>query len=351
MKLTLPLFLREAWILLIIFLSMLPQIILGQKNLTLDYSAIDLVSGIKNNPSDIYLCDSISKSTSLQLVELICHKNESDKPSLKDALSKLSNKINSQPDYFLCNNLDSLECELISLINDSKQINPDSLSISVKKYFPLTDVSQLRTTIFFTVCGWQWGDAVAFNYSIYDNKCILEGDLNGIMINLQIFLQYADNNSKRIQIMKDILKHEIFHIYFAQHAKVNGFSKHQNEFDQLTYIMQNEGIAHFLSLINSTSDAFFEKHIKSTIQQIDSLLVFLKDPDISHLEKTERINRGTYGPFWSKFICIAGLYTASKIYENDGISGLQKSIDAGPEDFFKKYCQYSNQYMQNQTNN
>lgn len=348
MKLKLPVSLKNAWVILIIFLSTFPQTVFSQNKLTLDYSAIDLVSGIRNKSSDIYLSDSISKSTSLQLVELICHKNEGDKPSLKDALAKFSNQDNNSPDYYMCNNLDSLKRELVSLINDSRRINPDSLSTFIKEYFPHTDVSQLKTTIFFTICGWQWGDAVAFNYSVHDNKCIMDGDLNGIMINLQIFLQYADNNQKRIKIINDILKHEIFHIYFDQHAKTNGHSKHENELDQLAYIIQNEGIAHFLPLINSTSDAFFEKHIKNTILQMDSLLVTLRNPDISRQEKAKRINQGTYGPFWSKCICIAGLYTASKIYENEGISGLQESINAGPEDFFKKYCQYSRQYMQKQ---
>lgn len=215
---------------------------------------------------------------------------------------------------------------------------------SASRYLPQCTKDTLSVNIYFTVTGWQWGDAMQMLVLEKDGHYF--SDKNGepvILFNLALINElYGDNLNQKIASFQEVLAHELFHVLFTCYARSHwpllNFSQPEVV---LKYLLMNEGMAHYIAqrdtLFRAPMDSMYRQRESRALTSLNKRIIAVMDSTQSLSIRMNVVYQGVYGKFWEKDICIAGLFMAFHIEHTLGMEQLVRCVQNGPDDFIKTY--------------
>ncbi|MCO7126459.1 hypothetical protein NIE88_11840 [Sporolactobacillus shoreicorticis] len=146
-----------------------------------------------------------------------------------------------------------------------------------------------------------------------------------IIFDLIRFTRYGISRAQ--EIIRSMMTHECAHIllhqdYPASHAKPY--------IEKLSYMLFDEGLAHFLATsepLNNPELLHYKKSTFRTYQQAFS--------EQDSKQQQALLIRACSGPYWNKFACIAGMFLWADIYSSSGIKGACTAYTNGWREFSK----------------
>lgn len=214
------------------------------------------------------------------------------------------------------------------------------------RYLPNNFKPQKPYECFLTLVGWKWGDAMQFSYNINDGKYSLayENGTPAMMYNLKsMFEFYGKNNTSRMETLKRVMSHELFHALFDEYTTKEWEKKDRNFNQEVLILMLNEGIAHYVAERKRMKDISTDTLLRSRISNNFSILN--KQSDVLFDSKADKDIRkktamsGLSGNYWEKYICICGMFMAKNIEDEMGIEALRSCVTNGPKTFISLYQQ------------
>lgn len=279
-----------------------------------------------------------------QLAEKIMLEN-GNSGLLKDALKSFNPEDTSSGKEYLLRDVFTKKEQHGDFLEFIKQnLKAERFVGDVLKFLPQEYKGNIDFEIFLITNGWQWGDANVFSYSEKDNICKLDGNGKLAMIlNISlIYNLYGDTNQKRFETMQNVLSHELFHIFYADYKN----QKEEEYFsvkpeENIFYTMLNEGMGHYLSertkLMNDYPNSTkLKEREKKAFDDLNNNLKLIKAESDEKIKKY-LVEKGTYGKFWDKYVCITGMFIAYHIEKNYGIEMLRECMIKGPSFMLKKY--------------
>jgi hypothetical protein len=228
-----------------------------------------------------------------------------------------------------------------ALLEEIKHWPLDSLTSEISALFPRLRPHTAR--VFIVGSGaHDWADAYVRNYRFNAGKPAL--DDNGepiILINLRLMAKYKGSTAERAAIVRDILRHELFHIHFAWARSANPhWMAHlplTPEQDLLLSI-EDEGIAHFLASEDQwRAKGFPRNRADKALADLTAAVQAVEAGKASE----ELLLAANQGPFWDKYGSISGALFAYGIDKAFGSAGLKDCLDRGPAAFILKYNEAS----------
>jgi hypothetical protein len=237
------------------------------------------------------------------------------------------------------------------LLDKIKEYNFSSeITDRIKPYIPTDYPLDVTSDVYFVLTGWEWGDAMACEITKIDNQYkVTEQGESIIIINLSIITKlYGDDIDKLLNDnISNTMSHELFHLVFAEYRKVSSFWKNNRnttKIEQLVEIIQNEGIAHYLShnqkqnlIENYNKTNELKEHEKEAFKQLDIAVKQLLNPELSKQEKDNILMKSNAGKYWDKFGAIAGKFMVYHIEKEYGEQAIQQSISKGAYYFLELY--------------
>ena len=214
----------------------------------------------------------------------------------------------------------------------------------VSRYLPGAR-SWKKVRIWFVIASQTMFDAVSLRASA-------DGDSTPvILINLTDVLSYGDTTAERLETLRHVLAHEVFHAGLRQaEAALPGWADYgDNSLSDFAYVrrtMLDEGIAHYIDWRERPgSDSLFSWTPSSretfAFSQLATACRRLKQPGAARGDLVEILQLAGSGPLWSKYGAISGMFAAHRIEAALGRTVLRRAIEAGPEEFLKTYRQVS----------
>ncbi|TAJ09423.1 hypothetical protein DMA11_19965 [Marinilabiliaceae bacterium JC017] len=296
-----------------------------------------LVEGIVNLPAN-------------QIMEQIYQVHEKDAIAFNDALCQFNpmDSLTGQP-YRLRHAYEHRS--EIKVLQDSLQTIDWAESIFHKSiaFYPKHFNSSVNYKVFLCFTGWKWGDAMQFQYLMEDGKVVLcEEGSPGVLVNLAIVNDnYGNTCQQKIKTLTEVMAHELFHVLFYEYVQKH-WSKKEAEgiVEELKYLMMNEGIAHYIAekeylLQTYGTDQLCEKE-KSAFEQLISNHTIMANDSLPEEERIHALNKGTYGSYWSKYVCITGMFMAYHIEQTFGPEKLSDCIEKGVDYYFQTYREACN---------
>ncbi len=237
------------------------------------------------------------------------------------------------------------------LLDKIKEYNFSSeITDRIKPYIPTDYPLDVTSDVYFVLTGWEWGDAMACEITNIDNQYkVTEQGESIIIINLSIITKlYGDDIDKLLNDnISNTMSHELFHLVFAEYRKVSSYWKNNRDttkIEQLVEIIQNEGIAHYLShnqkqnlIKNYNKTNELKEHEKEAFKQLDIAVKQLLNPELSKQEKDNILMKSNAGKYWDKFGAIAGKFIVYHIEKEYGEQAIQQSISKGAYYFLELY--------------
>ncbi|SDB86144.1 DUF5700 domain-containing putative Zn-dependent protease [Williamwhitmania taraxaci] len=230
-----------------------------------------------------------------------------------------------------------------------KAINSRGFSTEVYNrigsYFPAGYTSPRSYEVYFTTVGWEWGDAMCISYTINNGKySMAESGTPTVLFNVtNVCITYGNTLRERLTTFSNVLSHELFHAQLEDFRKTHW---QDIEGDSITYeallIILNEGVAHFVAdgeFIGKQypSREFIRNNEIMAFAFMASKAAIFFDKNRPHEERLTAIKEGTYGKYWSKYMCITGLFMAYHIEQLEGREALQDCVKQGPVSFVRRY--------------
>ena len=173
-----------------------------------------------------------------------------------------------------------------------------------------------------------------------------EGELT-IVVNLAKCVNYGRTVDERFIGMLSVVAHEVFHAAFGVYKDGspvwrNYYATHRTPFDQLLDLSHNEGIAYYLTLIQSSRGKLppdglerarrsFADFNRNAAELLAPGTTFRRSEDIIRLSNTSG--------YWESYGAITGMIIARQIDQTLGREALVETIANGPADFFGKYAE------------
>jgi len=314
----------------------------AQNKLTIHSESIDSLFVWFNNGFSKDEIARLLKIPANQIMEQLLHKNKKDAIGFSDALHRFSATRSLSDNDYLLNDAYGKH-EQISILKDRLiEFSITSSPIEyVKEYFPADFMPSSRYNIFFTATGWQWGDAMTFNYIQEGDKLITsQKGTPAIIFNLTIITStYGETIDKQVASFKKVINHELFHALFDEYiTDKNYYTPDQIESETL-FMLMNEGIAHYIADRDYLKANY--ENLKAKEQSCFSLfnekakIIFDENEDMTL--RNEAFEEGLYGSYWDKYICMTGLFMTYHIYQYGGLDLLRECIENGYNYFIGKY--------------
>jgi hypothetical protein len=171
-----------------------------------------------------------------------------------------------------------------------------------------------------------------------------EGELT-IIINLASAASYPVPPEEKLTQILLTVAHEVFHAAFglykdASPAWKSYYAKNTSAADYLLDLIQNEGIAYYLSLEQRLGDRLPQDWVQ---RMQESFAAFnrnagrLMSGRISQAEAGEIIRSANLSGYWESYGSMAGMAMAREIDRGLGREALIETISLGPLDFLSKY--------------
>ncbi|RUT73428.1 DUF5700 domain-containing putative Zn-dependent protease [Ancylomarina longa] len=237
------------------------------------------------------------------------------------------------------------------LLDKIKEYNfQGEIAERIRPYIPTDYPLEITSNVYFVLTGWEWGDAMVRKITKTDDYYrVMEQGEPIIIVNLSIITNlYGDDIDTLLNDnISQTITHELFHLVFANYQSVSSSWKNNSDttkIGQLVEIVQNEGIAHYIShnqkqnlIKNYNTSNELKEHEVEAFKQLDIAVKQLLNPELSNQEKDNILMKSNSGRYWDKFGAIAGKFMVYHIEKEYGEQAIQKSLSKGAYYFLELY--------------
>jgi hypothetical protein len=219
---------------------------------------------------------------------------------------------------------------------------------TVASFFPEQAKISTRFSVYFVVIGNERASAfvrhVIWNYDIPIFVSEEQGEPI-IVVNLARIIEGPNNVDAQFIEVLSTTAHECFHAVFSVLQKtLPDSTKAKNIADQLIDVVQNEGVAYYLSLQTHISDGIPSRRwFDVTAQAIDELnrvLLEMCSPNLTRSRAQElMMNANLSGSFEGNYGATAGMRMAYEIDKRLGRPALTATLMTGSHSFISTYMQ------------
>lgn len=148
---------------------------------------------------------------------------------------------------------------------------------------------------------------------------------------------YGNARESAAESVKDVLHHEMFHIYFAWYRATDTrwqkFLKTITPEKQLLLDVEDEGIAHYLGDPAWKQTGFPRAHGEAAMATLSNVVRALRNGTAT----PDMLQKANEGPFWDKYADIAGGLFATGIEKVFGVDAVRQCVQDGPASFILRY--------------
>jgi len=285
-----------------------------------------------------------------QLLQQLLQNKEPAAGSFQQALQQYARQQElPQPDYLLPATAANA-AEVTELLAEIKD-RDFSVEIEqrVLKYFPADFAIPGNYQILLVTNGWKWGDAMTFQYQKDAERYqLVASGIPAIIFNLTLVAQtYGSTTEARLQALKDVICHEVFHAIFADYTKSQWHEENPLQFsEEVMKLILNEGLAHYIAngaaiaTVYQQSEDIRQKESRVfQLLQSNSELIFSDSASLESRRQTALA--GTFGPFWEKYLCLSGLFMIYHIEQQMGEKKVVECVQKGSKYFLQTYANLS----------
>jgi len=319
--------------------------------LRIDYASaektLELYRGLGGRPADIAALrgSQIALSTTAFLAQ-----RPLDTPELEEALESVKFNQGLGDDIFRMHDARANVAAISELLAEAQKRNFGQKVVStVAQLFPSDARVSTMIPIYFVAFGHQNIDAFVRRVVWRGDTPSFTGEGQGeltIVVNLAKCVNYGHSVDERFIGMLSVVAHEVFHAAFGVYKDGSSvwkdyYASHRTPFDQLLDLSHNEGIAYYLTLIQSSRGRLpadglerarhsFEDFNRNAAELLAPGTTFRRSEDIIRLSNTSG--------YWESYGAITGMIIARQIDQALGRQALSETIARGPSDFFGKYA-------------
>ena len=319
--------------------------------LRIDYASaektLELYRGVTGRPADIAALrgSQIALSTTAFLAQ-----RPLDTPALVEALEAVKYNQGLGDDLFRMKDARASLAEISELLVESQRRNFGQKVVStVAQLFPSGARVNTVIPVYFVAFGHQNIDAFVRRVIWRGDTPVFAGEGEGeltIVLNLAKCVNYGHSVDERFIGMLSVVAHEVFHAAFGVYkdgspAWRTYYATHKSPLDQLLDLSQNEGIAYYLTLIQSSrgklpSDGL--ERARHSFSEFNSNAAELLAPGTSYRRSEDIIRLSNTSGYWESYGAMTGMIIARQIDQTLGRQALTETIANGPADFFGKYA-------------
>ncbi|MBF8297036.1 MAG: hypothetical protein HW389_3581, partial [Bacteroidetes bacterium] len=237
--------------------------------------------------------------------------------------------------------------ELKKLLAETKRRQLERRVVAtISSLFPGDASVSLTIPVFVVAMGNENAAAFVRRVAWRDDSPVFVGDDQGeqvIVLNLaRCLIRGGDVQQEFVQVLST-LAHESFHAVYGAYR--SGFSEDtlpKTPFFALAHLVQNEGIAYFLSReIRDGGEVPPSQWFDATrraVETLNSAFLELQSPDLTAQRARElMMNSNLSGSFEGNYGATAGLRIAYEIENRLGRPALTETVRKGVGNFFEKY--------------
>ena len=319
--------------------------------LRIDYASaektIELYSGISGRPADIAALrgSQIALSTTALLAQ-----RQLDTPTLERALEAVKFNQDLGDDVFRMKDARANVAAITELLQESQRRNFGQKVVStVAQLFPPSARVNTVIPVYFVAFGSQNIDAFVRRVVWRGDTPFFTGEGEGeltIVVNLARCVNYGRTVDERFIGMLSVVAHEVFHATFGVYKDGSPvwreyYASHHRPLDQLLDLAQNEGIAYYLTLIQSSRGRLPEdglERARRCFADFNRNAAELEAPGTTFRRSEDIIRLSNTSGYWESYGAITGMIVARQIDQTLGREALMETIAGGPSDFFGKYA-------------
>ncbi|MDR2907852.1 MAG: hypothetical protein LBU91_07695 [Bacteroidales bacterium] len=318
----------------------------AQTGITIHSESVDSLLRWFNNGCSTEEIPSLLRIPANQIMEQLLHSNEKDAITFSEALHRFSAEHSLPNNDYLLNDAYTKREQISALMKafTDSVIKKQPLD-DVKTYFPTDFALSSCHKVYYTATGWQWGDAMTFNYIQKENDFMLsqEGE-SAIIFNLSIIVAtYGKTVDEQVAAYKKVLAHELFHALLSEYIADKNYYRSDELESTALFLLMNEGIAHFIAdgyYIKANYDSL-KKEEQSCLALFNEKSKIIFDINEDMELRKDALEKGLYGSYWNKYVAVTGLFMAYHIHQFGGMELLRECIEKGPIFFFETYGEIS----------
>ncbi len=307
---------------------------------------IELYRGLSGHPGEIARLR--GSQLALQTTALLAHR-KLDLPGLERALEAAKFNQSLGDDVYRMKDARDHVAELAELTDALRRRNfGQRVASTVEQLFPAGAYVRGTLPMYFVAFGHENIDAFVRRVVWNGDQPLFSGEREGeptIVINLAKAVHYGRTVDERFLGLLSTVAHEVFHAAFDAYKDASPvwrdyYARRRSYFDALTDLAQNEGIAYYLSLVQSSRGrlpADWEQRVAAVFRSFNRAAEDLLAPGVSPRRAQELLLSANTSGYWESFGAMAGMVMAKQIDQGLGRNALSETIAAGPADFFSKY--------------
>lgn len=309
---------------------------------------LELYGGLSGSPASIAALrgSQIALSTTALLVQ-----RRLDTPALENALEAVKFNQSLGDDVFHMKEARASVADINDLMTEAQKRNFGQKVVStVAQLFPAG--TRIRTTIpvYFVAFGDKNIDAFVRRVVWHGNVPVFVGEGEGeltIVVNLAKAVNYGRSTDERFIAMLSVVAHEVFHAAFGVYKDGSPgwrgyYASGRTPFDQLLDLAQNEGIAYYLSLIQSSRGhlpADGLARAQRAFASFNAASTELLSPQTPARRADDIIRASNTSGYWDNYGAITGMIVARQVDQTLGRQALVSTVMDGPGAFFRKYVE------------
>jgi hypothetical protein len=310
-------------------------------------ATVELYGGLAGHPSTI--AGLRGSRIALATTALIAQRGL-DAPALERALGAVRFNQDLDDDVFRMREARQNSGAIRDLLTEVQRRNFSQKVVNtVAQLFPTGARVQTVIPVFFVAFGPQNIDAFVRRVVWQGDTPVFTGEGTGeltIVVNLARAVHYGSSTDERFVGLVSVVAHEVFHAAFGVYKDSSPvwrsfYSSHFSPLYQLLDLTQNEGIAYYLSLVQSSRGRRPQDALSRARRAFDSFnsgAAELLSPSTPEQRAQEIIRLSNTSGYWDNYGAITGMIIARQIDNTLGRQALVETIAAGPADFFLKYA-------------
>ncbi len=319
--------------------------------LRIDYASaektLELYQGLGGRPADIAALrgSQIALSTTALLAQ-----RRLDTPALEQALEAVKFNQGLDDDVFRMRDARAKVSAIIELFEEAQKRNFGQKVVStVAQVFPAGARVNTVIPVYFVAFGHQNIDAFVRRVIWRGDSPAFTGEGEGeltIVVNLAKCVNYGRTVDERFIGMLSVVAHEVFHAAFGVYKDGspfwrNYYATHRTPLDQLLDLSHNEGVAYYLTLVQSSRGKLPPdglERARRAFAEFNRNAAELLAPGTSFRRSEDIIRLSNTSGYWESYGAITGMIIARQIDQTLGRQALMETIANGPADFFGKYA-------------
>ena len=319
--------------------------------LRIDYASaektLELYRGTAGRPADIAALrgSQIALSTTAFLAQ-----RPLDTPALEHALEAVKFNQGLEDDVFRMREARANVEAISELLEEAQKRNFGQKVVStVGQLFPAAARVNTIIPVYFVAFGHQNIDAFVRRVIWRGDAPVFTGEGEGeltIVVNLAKCVNYGRSVDERFIGMLSVVAHEVFHAAFGVYKDgspvwKNYYATHRTPVDQLLDLSHNEGVAYYLTLIQSSRGKLPPdglERARRSFADFNRNVAELVAPGTSFRRAEDIIRLSNTSGYWESYGAITGMIIARQIDQTLGRQALVETIANGPADFFAKYA-------------